>query len=174
MTVIGCDGSFNTMGYKSKLGQCSAVCKMDKQDARTGRDFKVVTNYRRNRGERYGQDHKGSASTIETDVMEDNLGTLADKGCAVDVITKDLDTPSAKRIEEVNKNKRTNTEKGSYHFLLSLHRNIFLNIISMLQNIYRRKINVNNRIYIFGGYVNDSFGTSDSWQYYDLLSCFLL
>ena len=82
-------------------------------DQRTRRNTKVVANYRKNRGDRYGQDHKGYAGQIEVDGMCVMMDELHGKGLDIDILTKDLDTPSAKALKETNKRNQTNTKKGN-------------------------------------------------------------
>eukprot|EP01083_Nonionella_stella_P259354 885621_1 len=109
---LGVDGSYNTQGYQSNLGQCTAILTTKNSDTRTGRRTKVVGNFRRNRGERYGKDHTGSAGSIEVKGLGKILKQMHKKGLDVDIVTKDLDTPSAKQIRTVNHKYGTTTEKG--------------------------------------------------------------
>ena len=80
-TVTHCsmDGSYNTQGHQSKLGQNTTILRTFNKDQRTGRNYKVVANYRRNREVRYGQDHVGSAGQIEVDGMRIMMNTLNSK-----------------------------------------------------------------------------------------------
>ena len=107
------DGSYNTQGYDANMGQCSSVLRMRKVDPRTGKNSKVIANYRGNRGERYGRDQDGPAGQIEVDGMGQMLCDVYDEGLENDIVTKDLNTPAAEKLCDVNKTMGTNTKKGN-------------------------------------------------------------
>eukprot|EP01084_Bolivina_argentea_P061449 112293_1 len=108
-TIIGVDGSFNTMGFQALLGQTAAILKTDKIDPVTNRNSKVVANSSRCKG----IDHFESSGKIETYGMQDCLVTCHEGGMPVDRMTKDQDTPAAKALNETNIKLNTKTAKDT-------------------------------------------------------------
>ena len=112
-TQIAMDGSYNTQGHGSNLGHNTTILRTHNIDPRTKRCTKVVHNYRRNRGTRYGQDHTASAGQIEVDGMKVGLRDLDKKGLPADILSHDLDTPTGNALKEYNQEYERNTDLGN-------------------------------------------------------------